>query len=88
MQFSVGELTKLTLAVGFMAERVVGGAAQRRQERRLRLWLRHERLTVQVALAEDRHHAAPRGQKTAKNQGGVLRDDGERALRGSAGSQP
>ena len=41
------------------------GAARRRQ-RRLRQWLRHERLSVAMALAEMSHHTAPRGQKTAR----------------------
>ena len=35
------------------------GAARRRQ-RRLRKWLRHERLSVAMALAEYNHHLAPR----------------------------
>ena len=33
-----------------------GGAAQRRRARRLRSFLRHERMTVRVALAEALHH--------------------------------
>ena len=41
------------------------GAARRRQ-RRLRQWLRHERLSVAMALAETNHHAAPRGQTKAR----------------------
>ena len=40
-------------------------AAKRRRERRLRQWLRHERLTVAMAVAEATHHSAPRRQKTA-----------------------
>ena len=36
----------------------------RRRQRRLRQWLRHERLSVALALAESTHHAALRGQKT------------------------
>ena len=57
----------------------VSGAAKRRRERRLRQWHRHERLTVQMALCEALHHAAPqvergensapRGQKTHKAGG-------------------
>ena len=62
----------------------VSGAAKRRRERRLRQWHRHERLTVQMALCEALHHAAPqvergensvpRGQKThiAGGRPGVL----------------
>ena len=64
----------------------VSGAAKRRRERRLRQWHRHERLTVQMALCEALHHAAPqvergensapRGQKTHKAGGrpGVLKE--------------
>ena len=41
------------------------GAAMRRRQRRLRQFLRHERLTVAMALAEKMHHTS-RGQKTAR----------------------
>ena len=41
-------------------------AAARRRQRRLRQWLRHERLSVAMALAEMSHHTAPRGPKTAR----------------------
>ena len=34
------------------------GAAMRRRQRRLRSWLRHERMTVAMALTEMTHHAA------------------------------
>ena len=34
------------------------GAARRRRERRLRQFLRHERLSVAMAMAESTHHAA------------------------------
>ena len=38
------------------------GPSKRRRERRLRHFLRHERLTVAMLLAErERHHTAPRG---------------------------
>ena len=43
----------------------------RRRQRRLRQWLRHERLGVAMALAESTHHAALRGQKTARAGGWV-----------------
>ena len=43
----------------------------RRRQRRLRQWLRHERLSVAMALAESTHHAALRGQKTARAGGWV-----------------
>ena len=38
------------------------GAARRRRERRLRSWLRHERLSVAMALSEFKHHSS-RGQR-------------------------
>ena len=34
------------------------GAAMRRRQRRLRQWLRHERLSVAMALAESQHHTS------------------------------
>ena len=49
-------------------------AAMRRRQRRLRQWLRHERLSVAMALAESQHHAAPRGQSMAR-AGGWVRDE-------------
>ena len=74
-----------TLA-GDMADVARTGAAKRR-ERRLRSWLRHERMTVAAALAEALHHSAPkvgavpnnapRSQKTARASGehpGVLKE--------------
>ena len=50
-----------------MAARDDGGAgsARRRRERRLRSFLRHERMAVAMALAESTHHSAQR-QKTAR----------------------
>ena len=48
-----------------MADVEHAGAAKRRRERRLRQWLRHERMTVAMAVAEATHHSAPRRQKTA-----------------------
>ena len=41
------------------------GSALRRRQRQLRQWLRHERMTVAMALAEATHHAVPRRQKPA-----------------------
>ena len=38
------------------------GSARRRRERRLRLWLRHERMTVRMELTAAQHHSAPRVQ--------------------------
>ena len=37
-----------------------------REERRLRQWLRHERLSVVMAVAESQHHHAPLGPKMAR----------------------
>ena len=48
-----------------LSEQPVAGAAQRRRQRRLHSWLRHERMTVAMALAESTHHSS-RGQKTAR----------------------
>ena len=42
------------------------GAAMRRRQRRLRSWLRHERMTVAMTLAEMTHHTAPRGPMMAR----------------------
>ena len=59
-----------------VVEREAGGgtgSARRRRERRLRSMLRHERMSVAMALAECTHHSAPRGQKTAR-AGGEARD--------------
>ena len=51
-----------TLAVDIMmnVERVTTGSARRRRERRLRSMLRHERMSVAMALAEKLHHSACR----------------------------
>ena len=38
---------------------VCDGRAARRRDRRLRQWLRHERLSNRMNVAEMRHHAAP-----------------------------
>ena len=48
------------------------GAARRRQ-RRLRQWLRHERLSVAMALAEYNHHSALRRPTMAR----ARRDESE-----------
>ena len=58
------------------------GAAMRRRQRRLRQWLRHERLSVAMLLAETQHLAAPRGQTMARAGGGGSR----RTTRPSSGS--
>ena len=44
------------------------GAARRRQ-RRVGQWLRHERLSVAMALAENNHHSAPRRPTMARARG-------------------
>ena len=43
------------------------GIAKRRRERRLRQFLRHERLTIAMLLTETNHHADPRGQTMARS---------------------
>ena len=43
----------------------------RRRQRRLRQWLRHERLSVAMTLAESTHRAALRGQKKGRAWEGV-----------------
>ena len=45
------------------------GAAWRRRQRRLRMHWRHEQFTLQMLLATYEHHAAPRGQMTARRGG-------------------
>ena len=55
--FVVNHISK-TLTVGLlMAERDVG-SARRRRERRLRSWLRYERMTVRMELAAALHHSS------------------------------
>ena len=44
----------------------VMSAAQRRKQRRLRSWWRHEQQSIAAALATFTHHSALRGQKTAR----------------------
>ena len=44
------------------------GAARRRRERRLRQFLRHERLTVAMVLSEKKHHFS-RGQRKDRSGG-------------------
>ena len=53
----------------------------RRRQRRLRSWLRHERMTVAMTLAEMTHHTAPRGPMMARVGGEVVHDAHD-ALRG------
>ena len=51
--------------MAFVARDTGSSAAKRRRERRLRSWLRHERMTVTMALAESTHHSS-RGQTNAR----------------------
>ena len=44
------------------------GSARRRRECRLRQNWRHEQLTLRTLLATYQHHAAPRGQTTARSE--------------------
>ena len=62
-------------------------AAARRRQRRLRSWLRHERMTVAMTLAEMAHHTAPRGPKMARVGEEVVQDVHE-ALRGQKTPPP
>ena len=45
---------------------LAGGVAQRRRERRLRSWYRHEQQTVRMALATYSHHSALRRETKAR----------------------
>ena len=44
-----------------MADGAGTSSARRRRERRLRSWLKHERLTVAMELAAATHHSSPKG---------------------------
>ena len=68
-----------TLTVGLLMAERDGGSARRRRERRLRSFLRHERMTVRMELAAALHHSsfrgagpetydAPRSQRTANSR--------------------
>ena len=52
------ELFLVSLRVAAMAAALAGGPAQRRREGRLRSWLRHERQSVAMVLAEACHHSS------------------------------
>ena len=65
-----------------MADLAATGAAMRRRQRRLRAWLRHEQMTVAMALSEMKHHTS-RGQKMDR-AGGWVRD----ALHGQVPEAP
>ena len=60
---------------------LAGGAAQRRRERRLRSWLRHERQTVAMVLAEACHHSSGSFPPTLKERR-MAGQDAYEALRG------
>ena len=53
-----------------MAERELVTSARRRQERQLRSFLRHEELSVKMALARALHHSAQRGGGAESGSGG------------------
>ena len=74
-----------TFAVDMMddVERV-SGAARRRRERRLRSWLKHERQTVRMVLAETFHHSSAPFPPTLKEEW-VGRHETHDALRGQKG---
>ena len=55
--------------MAFVARDAGTSAARRRRERRLRSMLRHERMTVAMALAEMTHHSAPRRPTMARARG-------------------
>ena len=55
--------------MAFVARDAGTSAARRRRERRLRSMLRHERLTVAMALVEMTHHLAPRRPTMARARG-------------------
>ena len=72
-----------TLTVGLLMAERDGGSARRRRERRLRSFLRHERMTVRMELAAALHHSsfrgagpethdAPRSQKTVNSREGAV----------------
>ena len=56
--FCVASLFVLAVDIMLNVERVTTGSARRRRERRLRSMLRHERMSVAMALAERLHHSA------------------------------
>ena len=57
------------MTMAFVARDAGTSAARRRRERRLRSMLRHERMTVAMALAEMSHHSAPRRPIMTKAKG-------------------
>ena len=86
---TVSRVAFLQNPVVAMSDHAGTSSARRRRERRLRSWLRHERMTVAMELAAATHHSSPkggwpdtthdalRGQKTASSAGvhpGVLKE--------------
>ena len=57
------------MTMAFVARDTGTSAARRRRERRLRSMLRHERMTVAMALAGMTHHSAPRRPTMARARG-------------------
>ena len=68
-QASLPSVPSLCVFAPFMMDpswQPVLSAAQRRKQRRLRSWWRHEQQSIAAALATYSHHSALRGQKTAR----------------------
>ena len=63
------------------------GAARRRRERRLRSWLRHERESVAMALAEQKHHASRRRLRGRAREVEAKRHDDRRLLHRGSGRE-
>ena len=69
----VGDPLFFTRVAHFMAEsswQPVMSAAQRRRQRRLRSWWRHERQSIAAALATLQHHSAPWGTEDGHGEEG------------------
>ena len=60
----------------------------RRRQRRLRSWLRHERMTVAMALAEYTHHASPGTEEGQGGRGGPQGQARRQKLPPPQGSRP
>ena len=71
-----------------MAERDVATSARRRRERQLRSFLRHEELSVKMALARALHHSAQRVEEPREGVEGETYDATEASTPGDAASQP
>ena len=58
-----------TSAVDMSDVERASGAARRRRERRLRPWLKHERQTVRMVLAETFHHSSEPFRRSSRRSG-------------------